>query len=167
MDRAMLANVEALRRLREADALLAEGMRRISGAVVDIHGASRPLEEALRLSEQQAMVTLDAAEAAQRELQAIEAAARRGGYIDAALAAIDRRLQCIVDGQQAQDLAGQRLLKTIALLQAVEQRIREALSQLGCASPEPRHALAAAVPAESAHGLDQQSVDALFAELGI
>ena len=166
MEHAMLANVEALRRLREADALLAEGMRRISGAVVDIHGASRPLEEALRLSEQQAMVTLDAAEAAQRELQAIEDAARRGGYIDGALAAIDQRLRFIVDGQQAQDLAGQRLLKTMALLQAVEQRIGEALRQLGCASSAPG-AAALASPRGSAHGLDQQAVDSLFAELGI
>ena len=166
MDRVALGNIEALRRLREADALLTEGVRRISGAVVDIHGASRPLEEALRLSEQQAMVTLDAAEAAQRELQAIEAAARRGGYIDGALAAIDQRLRCIVDGQQAQDLAGQRLLKTMALLQAVEQRIGEALRQLGCASSAPGVA-ASASPRESAHGLDQHAVDSLFAELGI
>ncbi len=165
MDRAVLGNIEALRRLREADALLTEGVRRISGVAVDIHGASAPLEEALRMGEAQAMTTLDAAEAAQRELQAIETAARRGGYIDAALNTIEQRLQCIVDGQQAQDLAGQRLKKTIALLQAVEQRIHEALRDLGCV-PAGQHA-AAPTAGAAAGGLDQGAVDALFAELGI
>lgn len=163
MNDAMLGNVQALRRLREADALLAEGVRRITGAVVDIHGASLPLEEALRLSEDQAMATLDAAEAARRELQAIECTARAGGYIDAALAAVDQRLQRIVDGQQAQDLAGQRLQKTIALLQAVEQRIRDALRQLGC---EPQ-ARAEAAAADAPRALDQGAVDALCAQLGL
>ncbi|MGC9186052.1 MAG: protein phosphatase CheZ, partial [Thiomonas sp.] len=56
--------IAALHKLREADALLAEGVQRIMGVASDIPGASHPLQEALRLSEEQAMVTMDAAESA-------------------------------------------------------------------------------------------------------
>jgi len=155
---------DALRNLREADALLAEGVQRIMGVATDLPGASHPLEEALRLSEEQAMATMDAAESAQKQLLLIEQTAIAGGFIDAPLEAIRNSLQTILTSQQGQDLAGQRLKKTITLLHAVETRVQEALSQFG--------ALACTQDGEvqdtfSGQRLDQGSVDDLLAELGI
>jgi len=159
-----LPTLDALRKLHEADALLAEGVQRIMGVVTDIPGASQPLQEVLRLSEEQAMVTLDAAEMAQRQIQSIEDTARAGGYIDVPLGVIKDNLQAILTSQQGQDLAGQRLKKTITLLQAVETRIREALEQLGHVRGTTQ------APEEdtfSGARLDQTHVDDLLAELGI
>jgi chemotaxis protein CheZ len=157
-------SLDALRKLREADALLAEGVQRIMGAVTDIPGATQPLQEVLRLSEEQAMVTLDAAEMAQRQIQRIEDTARNGGYIDVPLGVMKENLQAILTSQQGQDLAGQRLKKIITLLQAVETRIQEALEQLGHARGMTQ------APEEdtfSGHRLDQAHVDDLLAELGL
>ncbi len=151
----------ALRKLREADALLAEGVQRIMGVAHDIPGASEPLQEALRLTEQQAMATLDAASAAQRRVDHIEATATGGGWIDAHIQGLRDDLRVILTSQQAQDLAGQRLKKVIALLQAVEQRVQDALGGLGDAP------VAAGVPVAAPARLAQDDVDDLLASLGI
>jgi chemotaxis protein CheZ len=150
----------AVLNLREADALLSEGVRRIMHASSDLPGASHPLQEALRLSEQQAMATLEAVEAAQSEVAAIRAT--DGGFIDSRLQRLDDHLQSILTSQQAQDLAGQRLKKTIALLQAVEQRIQDALQHLGCVGSE-----VSATVADDGQRLDQNTVDDLLSQLGI
>ena len=159
------ASDQALHRLREADALLTQGVQRILHASSDLPGASHPLQEVLSLSEQQAMRTLEAVEAAQAELQAIRDT--NGGFIDQRLQRLDGHLQTILTTQQGQDLAGQRLKKTIALLQAVESRVQEALTQLGYAAPgveaEPQ-------PTDDTFGagrLDQDNVDDLLSQLGI
>ncbi|CDW95011.1 MULTISPECIES: chemotaxis protein CheZ [unclassified Thiomonas] len=159
----LLETPDALRKLREADALLAEGVQRIMGVATDLPGTSQPLQEALRLSEEQAMVTMDAAESAQRQIQAIEETAIAGGFIDGQLDAIKNNLQTILTSQQGQDLAGQRLKKTITLLQAVETRIQEALEQLGCL----RDQSARAEDTFTGQRLDQANVDDLLAQLGI
>ncbi len=153
-------SASAVLNLREADALLTEGVQRIMRASSDLPGASHPLQEALQLSEQQAMATLEAVEAAQGEVEAIRAT--DGGFIDHRLLRLDEHLRTILTSQQAQDLAGQRLKKTITLLQAVEQRIQEALQHLGCVAD------GGAAPAEDGgQGLDQNNVDDLLAQLGI
>ena len=168
------ASGQALHNLREDDALLTQGVQRILHASSDLPGASHPLQEVLHLSEQQAMLTLEAVEAAQAELQAIRAT--NGGFIDQRLQRLDGHLQTILTTQQGQDLAGQRLKKTIALLQAVESRIQEALVQLGPVPADARQALAelqAACPAEAlsdtfgAGRLDQDNVDDLLSQLGL
>ncbi len=162
------AGDQALRNLRQADALLTQGVQRILNASSDLPGASHPLQEALRLSEQQAMRTLEAVEAAQAELQAIRAT--DGGFIDQRLQRLDGHLQTILTTQQGQDLAGQRLLKTITLLQAVEARIQEALQQLGSVgfeSAAPVPDAAAAVDSAGTDRLNQDNVDDLLSQLGI
>lgn len=151
----------AVHSLREADALLTEGVQRIMHASSDLPGVSHPLQEALHLTEQQAMATLEAVEAAQAELAAIRAT--NGDFIDTRLDRLGTHLQSIFTSQQGQDLAGQRLKKTITLLQAVEQRIQESLAQLGYVQgTEP-------VPEGTFSGtrMDQNNVDDLLAELGI
>jgi len=155
--------IEALAKLREADALLAEGVHRIMGIARDIPGASHPLEEALRLSEQQAMATLEAVETAQAEVRAIRAT--NGDFIDARLDRLDECLQTILTSQQGQDLAGQRLKNTITLLQAVEQRIQDALHELGALAPG--EAVTADEDTFTGERLDQGNVDDLLAQLGI
>lgn len=152
----------AVHNLREADILLTEGVQRIMHASTDLPGVSHPLQEALALSEQQAMITLEAVESAQHEVSAIRAA--NGEFIDDRLDRLEEHLQAILTTQQGQDLAGQRLKKTITLLQAVEQRIQEALDQLG-------HARGTTQPPEddtfSGERMDQNNVDDLLAQLGI
>jgi chemotaxis protein CheZ len=165
---------QALHQLIEADALLTQGVQRILHASSDLPGASHPLQEVLHLSEQQAMLTLEAVEAAQAELQAIRDT--NGGFIDQRLERLGGHLQTILTTQQGQDLAGQRLKKTIALLQAVESRIQEALAQLGPV-PADAHQALADVHAEwapeavsdtfGAGRLDQDNVDDLLSQLGL
>ncbi len=158
---------QVLHNLREADALLTQGVQRILHASSDLPGASHPLQEVLHLSEQQAMLTLEAVEAAQGELQAIRAT--DGDFIDQRLQRLEGHLQTILTTQQGQDLAGQRLKKTIALLQAVESRVQEALTQLGYAAADPE-VTAAAQPTDDTFGagrLDQDNVDDLLSQLGI
>ncbi|NNM63070.1 MAG: chemotaxis protein CheZ [Burkholderiales bacterium] len=151
----------AVNNLREADALLTEGVQRIMHASHDLPGASHPLQEALALSEQQAMATLEAVEAAQSEVAAIRAT--NGDFIDTRLNLLDAHLQAILTSQQGQDLAGQRLKKTISLLQAVEQRIQDALLQLGYLQGDAT----AADDTFCGQRMDQSNVDDLLAELGI
>ena len=167
MSTAAPASGQAVHNLREADALLTQGVQRILHASSDLPGATHPLQEVLHLSEQQAMLTLEAVEAAQAELQAIRGT--NGGFIDQRLQRLEIHLQTILTTQQGQDLAGQRLKKTIALLQAVESRIQEALAQLAGAGFE-RSALLAAPASDDTFGsgrLDQGNVDDLLSELGI
>jgi chemotaxis protein CheZ len=153
----------AFQNLQEANALLNEGIQRIMGAASDLPDASHPLQEALMLSEEQAMVTLEAVEAAQTEVAAIRAT--NGGFIDVRLDRLEQELQTILTSQQGQDLAGQRLKKSITLLQAVEQRVRDALQQLGvCVESDP--AAPAADPAANL-SLEQSHVDDLLAQLGL
>ncbi len=165
---------QALHQLIEADALLTQGVQRILHASSDLPGASHPLQEVLHLSEQQAMRTLEAVEAAQAELQAIRVT--NGDFIDQRLERLDGHLRTILTTQQGQDLAGQRLKKTIALLQAVESRIQEALAQLGPVPTDARQALAelhAVLPPDAltdtfgAGRLDQDNVDDLLSQLGL
>ncbi len=158
---------QALHNLREADALLTQGVQRILHASSDLPGATHPLQEVLHLSEQQAMLTLEAVEAAQAELQSIHAA--NGGFIDQRLQRLEGHLQTILTTQQGQDLAGQRLKRTIALLQAVESRIQEALAQLAGAGFQRAAPLEAPVRDDTfgAGRLDQGNVDDLLSELGI
>ncbi len=157
----------ALLSLREADALLTQGVQRILSASSDLPGASHPLQEVLRLSEQQALRTLEAVESAQAELRSIRAAA--AGPIDQPLQRLELHLQAILTAQQGQDLTGQRLKKTIALLQAVESRIQEALTQMDQDALPSAHLQPAAVPDDTfgAGRLDQDDVDDLLSELGL
>jgi chemotaxis protein CheZ len=152
----------AVQNLREVDALLTEGVQRIMHASHDLPGVSHPLQEALALSEQQAMATLEAVEAAQLEVAAIRAT--NGDFIDTRLDLLDIHLQAILTSQQGQDLAGQRLKKTITLLQAVEQRIQEALVQLGYVQGT---AVEPTQDTFSGQRMDQSNVDDLLAQLGI
>ena len=165
---------QALHNLREADALLTQGVQRILHASNDLPGASHPLQEVLRLSEQQAMRTLEAVEAAQSELQAIRAT--NGDFIDQRLERLDGHLQTILTTQQGQDLAGQRLKKTIALLQVVESRLQDALAQLGpmpAQQAQPVTEPNAVLPSEArsdtfgAGRLEQDDVDDLLSQLGL
>ncbi|MCE5359551.1 MAG: hypothetical protein JJ714_00820, partial [Acidithiobacillus sp.] len=72
----------AERSLNEIDLLLREGLRRIAQtAETDLQGAQDPLEEALRLTEEQTMATIAAAELAQSAVQEIRAA--HDTFIDA------------------------------------------------------------------------------------
>ena len=157
---------DALRQLQEADAMLREGVRRIMSASSDLPTASHPLEEALRLTEKQAMATLEAVEGAFVELEAIRA--MRGGFIDGHLDTLESQLHMILASQQGQDLAGQRLKKAISLLQAVEDRIGGALGELGFDDIEPLHAGKQMAAIEDDGGpIGQDDVDALLKELGI
>ncbi|MGA8008956.1 MAG: protein phosphatase CheZ [Thiomonas sp.] len=169
------ASATALQSLTEADALLHEGVRRIMAASSDLPEASHPLEEALRLTETQAMATLEAVEHGFAEVAAIRAT--HGGFIDDRLDRIEHQFHTILASQQGQDLAGQRLKKTIHLLQAVEQRIRAAVEHLGPhLEPAPSadavaHADDGAplngVPAYAGPTFAQDDVDALLRDLGI
>lgn len=155
----------ALHSLTEADALLHEGVRRIMVASSDLPEASHPLEEALRLTETQAMATLEAVENSFSELAAIRAT--HAGFIDDRLDRLESQLHIILASQQGQDLAGQRLKKTISLLQAVEQRIRSAVGQLQpqLSAEAPQPVAAAQSGADPTYG--QDDVDALLRDLGI
>ena len=165
----------ALHKLTEADALLHEGVRRIMAASSDLPEASHPLEEALRLTETQAMATLEAVENGFSEIAAIRAT--HGGFIDERLDRLELQFHTILASQQGQDLAGQRLKKTIHLLQAVEQRIRNAVEQLGPhlqAAPDAQTAPSTeqaaphnGVPTYAGPTFAQDDVDALLRDLGI
>ena len=99
------------RLLSEAELLLREGLKRIANtAEENLSGAQNPLEEALRLTEEQTMVTLSAVERAQDAVNDIRSAHNR--FIDESLHHIDDALLTILTSQQGQDLAGQRLKKS-------------------------------------------------------
>ncbi len=150
------------RLLGEAELLLREGLKRIASAQSDLPDAQSPLEEALRLTEEQAMATIAAVERAQEAVQEIRRA--NGTFIDGPLDHIDSALGTILASQQGQDLAGQRLKKAIALLHAVENRIRLTLDELGLEGAE---AACATAPCTADERINQDDVDALLAELGI
>ncbi|WCE93833.1 protein phosphatase CheZ [Acidithiobacillus ferriphilus] len=171
-----------LRLLAEADLLLNEGLRRIAGAGDDLPDACNPIEEALALSETQTMNTLEALESAQAAIRRIESV--RQGFIDKDVLEIKAAMATILNSQQGQDLAGQRLKKALRLLHAVDDRISQALTSLQDAMGVPRmetvdiastpekppfvHTDAPALDA-AIHGkhVEQDDVDALLAELGI
>ncbi|MHB1881006.1 MAG: protein phosphatase CheZ [Acidithiobacillus sp.] len=153
------------RLLSEAELLLREGLKRIANtAEENLSGAQNPLEEALRLTEEQTMVTLSAVERAQDAVNDIRSAHNR--FIDESLHHIDSALLTILTSQQGQDLAGQRLKKAITLLQAVEERIRLTLAEIGMQA-NPDYAPQADDVADSDPRVNQDEVDALLAELGI
>lgn len=160
----MSTTTTALRSLTEADALLQTGVRRIMVASSDLPEASHPLEEALRMTEMQAMVTLEAVEKGFAEVEAIRAT--HAGFIDERLDRIEEQLHAILASQQGQDLAGQRLKKTIHLLQAVEQRIQSAAAQLA-EHMGPGDEAAPPKADDSGPTYAQDDVDALLSELGI
>ena len=157
----------ALQRLQADNLRLVQGMRHMLQACFDLPDARRPLHEVLRLGEQQAMRTLRAAEAALAELDALRA--DPGGSPDAQrLLRVEHQLEAIRAAQQDQDLAGQQLNRALALLQAVESRIRDGIG------PDGRRecGAAGACRPDTAHEpfdtqrLDQDSVDRLLASLG-
>ena len=153
------------RLLSEAELLLREGLKRIANtAEENLSGAQNPLEEALRLTEEQTMVTLSAVERAQDAVNDIRSAHNR--FIDESLHHIDSALLTILTSQQGQDLAGQRLKKAITLLQAVEERIRLTLAEIGMQA-NPDYAPQADDVADSDPRVNQDEVDALLSELGI
>lgn len=171
-----------MRLLAEADVLLNEGLKRIAGAGDDLPDAYNPIEEALALSETQTIHTLDALDTAQAALHRIENTQQ--GFIDADIQAIKAALSIILSSQQGQDLAGQRLKKSLRLLNAVSDRIGQAIlmlhDNLGVPrsereEPLPESEEAAvtrtdAVALEEAiqgEHIEQDDVDALLAELGI
>ena len=119
----------ALRHLQQVDALLARTLRGLLHASSELPQACHPLCELLDLSELQALRTLEAVDAAQTELRELRDSADWKGRDDAGLQRLEQHLQSIRSAQQSQDLAGQRLKRTLAILQAVESRMREALAQ--------------------------------------
>lgn len=157
-----LATNETLQLLRETERLLREGMKRIAQVQSDLPTAQSPLEEALRLTEEQAMTTLSGVERAQEALADIRNA--DGVFIDGYLDRIDQALGTILASQQGQDLAGQRFKKAITLLGAVEERICRTVKDLGIDSL-PAENIPASADAMTSFG--QNDVDALLAELGI
>ncbi|MBN2680532.1 protein phosphatase CheZ [Acidithiobacillus montserratensis] len=151
------------RLLSEAELLLREGLKRIANTAEEkLSGAQNPLEEALRLTEEQTMATLAAVERAQDAVADIRNA--HNSFIDEPLKQIESALLVILASQQGQDLAGQRLKKAIALLQAVEERIRLTLAETGLDSDENKLPEASV---ESNPSINQDEVDNLLAELGI
>ncbi|MGK9451323.1 hypothetical protein ACSSZE_08715 [Acidithiobacillus caldus] len=157
-----LATNETLQLLRETERLLREGMKRIAQVQTDLPTAQSPLEEALRLTEEQAMTTLAGVERAQEALADIRNA--DGVFIDGYLDRIDQALGTILASQQGQDLAGQRLKKAFTLLGAVEEGICRTVKDLGIDSL-PAENIPASADAITSFG--QNDVDALLAELGI
>ncbi len=166
---------EGLQLLVEADLLLHEGLKRIAGAGKELlPGAYNPIEEALTLSETQTLCTLEAVDNAQAAIHRIEHTQQ--GFIDGDIAAIKSALATILDSQQGQDLAGQRLKKALRLLQAVDNRISLALRQLqeslGIQPIEAEENTVTAAGAQAPQtgaeqSIGQDEVDALLAELGI
>lgn len=153
------------RLLSEAELLLREGLKRIANtAEENLSGAQNPLEEALRLTEEQTMATLAAVERAQDAVTIIRNT--HNSYIDKPLKDIENALLVILASQQGQDLAGQRLKKAITLLQAVEERIRLTLTEAGMESAS-NIAEENAATAEANPSINQEEVDSLLAELGI
>ncbi len=158
--------LEPNRLLSEAELLLREGLKRIANSAEEnLSGAQNPLEEALRLTEEQTMATLAAVERAQDAVMVIRNAHNR--FIDEPLRQIESALLVILSSQQGQDLAGQRLKKAITLLQAVEERIRLTLAEIGLESSAQDSAEECAALAEANPSINQDEVDSLLAELGI
>lgn len=151
--------------LNEAEGLLREGLLRIANAQEDLPHAQNPIEEALRLSEEQTMNTLAAIEKAQDALKEIHQAHQV--FIDEPLARINSALASILASQQGQDLAGQRLKKSLTLLKAVQDRISRALTELPVPASEMTNN--ADIMAQQVVDKDylQNDVDTLLAELGI
>lgn len=172
---------DGLRLLVEADLLLNEGLKRIAGAGRDLPDACNPIEEALALSEVQTLSTLEALDTAQAAIHRIEQTQK--GFIDGDISDIKAALATILNSQQGQDLAGQRLKKALRLLQAVNDRISQAILTLRDSLGIPQHEEEILVEGEDTtvartdataleeviHGqhVEQDDVDALLAELGI
>ncbi|MBU2857352.1 protein phosphatase CheZ [Acidithiobacillus ferrooxidans] len=172
---------DGLRLLVEADLLLNEGLKRIAGAGSELPDACNPIEEALALSETQTMHTLEALDTAQVALRRIEKTQQ--GFIDAEIADIKAAMATILSSQQGQDLAGQRLKKSLRLLNAVNDRIGQAILMLRDNLGIPREAEGSSVETDSptiartdataleeaiqGEHIEQDDVDALLAELGI
>ncbi len=152
-------STDSTRLLGEADLLLREGLKRIASAKEDLPSAQSPLEEALQLTEAQTMATIAAVERAQETIQEIRTA--NGIFIDGHLDQLEGFLRTILECQQGQDLAGQRLKKAITLLRAVEERIAQVLQETGMGASSPDQ------PAVPSATINQDEVDALLAELGI
>lgn len=172
---------DGLRLLVEADLLLNEGLKRIAGAGRDLPDACNPIEEALALSEVQTLSTLEALDTAQAAIRRIEKTQK--GFIDGDIGDIKAALSTILESQQGQDLAGQRLKKSLRLLQAVNDRISQAIltlrDNLGIPRQEEgdlaegedttiaRTDATALEEAIQGQHVEQDDVDALLAELGI
>ncbi|MBU2793126.1 hypothetical protein HAQ01_06945 [Acidithiobacillus thiooxidans] len=170
-----------MRLLVEADLLLNEGLKRIAGAGRDLPDACNPIEEALALSEVQTMSTLEALDIAQAAIRRIEKTQK--GFIDGDIGEIKVAMATILESQQGQDLAGQRLKKSLRLLQAVNDRISQAILTLRDNLGIPRQEGVDLVEGEDTtiartdataleeviqgQHVEQDDVDALLAELGI
>lgn len=162
MSRESLAQgANPIRLLGEAEALLEQGLRRIAQAQGDLPEAQHPICEAIALSEQQTMITLAAVEKGQEAVGRIETIEK--GFIDNELADIRASFAEILAASQGQDLAGQRLKKSLALLTAVQERLQQALEELPIAdAAEPTGTVEG-----SAVDYSQADVDALLESLGI
>lgn len=175
-------NPDGLKLLVEADLLLNEGLKRIAGAGRELPEACSPIEEALALSETQTLNTLESLDTIQEAIHRIEATEK--GFIDDQVHVIKTALNTILSSQQGQDLAGQRLKKALILLNAVNERISQAIltfqENLGIPqnNSEENTLEAAGIPIaktdavaleEAIQGqhVEQDDVDALLAELGI
>lgn len=148
--------------LSEANLLMQEGLKRIASAHTDIPGAQHPLQEALQMSEEQTMKTLNALESGRAALRHM--LQTKDGYVDEDLAQIDAAFAIILQSQQAQDLAGQRLKKAMSLMTLVQERIAKALEGMPLEMPD---AAQEGVGQSAEQSYEQDDVDALLAELGI
>lgn len=154
------------RLLTEVDLLMREGLRRIADVQTDLPQARHPLVEALELSEKQTLRTLEYVELGRAAVEDIRHTSN--GYIDAPLDRIAEAFSIILESQQGQDLAGQRLKKALTLMNAVHERIAAVLKDIPMDPP-----LAGAddteqkVDASPAKDFAQDDVDALLMELGI
>lgn len=152
--------------LTEVEMLMREGLRRIANVHTEMPQARHPLQEAMDLSEKQTMRTLEYVDSGQAAVQEIRS--MRQGYIDQPLNRIAEAFSIILESQQGQDLAGQRLKKALTLMNAVHERIAAVLKDIPMDPP-----LAGAddteqkVDASPAKDFAQDDVDALLMELGI
>lgn len=99
-------------------------LRRLVRACGGLPDAWRPLQDALCLSEQQARCVLDALQCAQHELDAMRG--DDGGLAQPALQRLELQLSSLRNAQRSQEVAGRLLRESIAVLQALESRLREA-----------------------------------------
>ncbi|MHB1644578.1 MAG: hypothetical protein ACYCS8_18325 [Acidithiobacillus sp.] len=155
--------------LSEVELLMREGLRRIADVHTEMPQARHPLLEALELSEQQTMRTLEYVDSGRQAVEAIRNT--RHGYIDEPLNRIAEAFSIILESQQGQDLAGQRLKKALTLMTAVQERIAAVLKEIPMEPPLTKNHSskktekhADAPPAKS---FAQDDVDALLTELGI
>ena len=153
--------------LTEVEMLMREGLRRIANVHTEMPQARHPLQEAMHLSEKQTMRTLEYVDSGQAAVQEIRS--MRQGYIDQPLNRIAEAFSIILESQQGQDLAGQRLKKALALMNAVQERIAAVLKEIPMEPPLTDNApdTGKSDRETTTKEFAQDDVDALLLELGI